>query len=324
MAELPASRAVDHPAIWIVGSTMVDMVAYASRIPAAGETLLGDRFDLGFGGKGANQAVMCARLGAAVTMVNAVGDDPFGSLTIENLRGEGIDVEHVSTVAGQSTGAAPIWVEPDGSNRILVIPGANAHLDLDSAAAAVDAAPRVDVVVGQLEIPQEVTAAAFRSAQARAATTILNPAPAAPLRAELLAVTDWLVPNETEFAHLTASLGLDVLDATDPSALRALQQVTRTGLVVTLGAAGAVGLSIDGRFVRVSAPAVLVVDTTGAGDAFVGGLAFGLASGMALDVAVRAACALASDSVQRPGTQKSFPTAPDAARILDTGAAPRS
>jgi ribokinase len=313
-----------HPSIWIVGSTMVDMVAYATRIPAVGETLVGDRFDLGFGGKGANQAVMCARLGADVTMVNAVGDDPFGSLTIENLRAEGINVEHVITVAGQSTGAAPIWVERDGSNRILVIPGANAHLNPVAAATAVAAAASVDVVVGQLEIPQEVTAAAFRAAKARAATTILNPAPAALLQEALLAVTDWLVPNEREFEHLSAGVALGTLDATDPTALRAVQQLTRAGLVVTLGSAGAVALSRDGRFFRVSASAVTVVDTTGAGDAFVGGLAFGLASGMELDFAVRAACALASDSVQRPGTQKSFPTVIEAARIVRRAAAPPS
>jgi ribokinase len=305
-----------HPSIWVVGSTMMDMVAYTPRIPRAGETLVGNRFDLGFGGKGANQAVMCARLGAAVTMVNAVGSDPFGTLTIENLRAEGIDVEHMVVVDGQSTGAAPIWVEPDGSNRILVIPGANAHLDPVAAAGAVSAAPVLDVVVGQLEIPQAVTAAAFRAAKARGAATILNPAPAAPIDDELLAVTDWLVPNEGEFAKLAAGIDLGELDPLDPVSLHAVQRHLHAGLVVTLGSSGAVALAPDGRLIRVPAPTVTAVDTTGAGDAFVGGLAFGLALGMAPEVAIRVACALATDSVQRPGTQKSFPVSIDAARIV--------
>jgi ribokinase len=305
-----------RPAIWVVGSTMVDMVAYAARMPIAGETLVGDRFELGWGGKGANQAVMGARLGAKVTLVNAVGDDAFGTLTIENLRAEGIDVRHVITIAGESTGAAPIYVEPNGANRILIIAGANARLDPAMSAAAVAGADAVDIVVGQLEIPQEVTAAAFHAAKARHATTVLNIAPAAHLLPELLAVTDWLIANEGEFQHLASDLGVVALDPADPSSLRAVQGFVRTGLVVTLGSAGAIAHAIDGRFVQAVAPTVTVVDTTGAGDAFVGGFAFGLASGLDLDIVVRSACSLASDSVQRPGTQKSFASAAEAARIV--------
>jgi ribokinase len=310
---------VDHdpatPSIWVVGSTMVDMITYASRPPAAGETLVGDRFDLGFGGKGANQAVMCARLGAYVTMVNAVGDDAFGTMTIDNLRAEGIDVRHVARIAGESTGAAPILVEPDGTNRILVVPGANDRMEPAEAANAVQGAPAVDVVVGQLEIPQAVTAAAFRAARARGATTILNPAPAAEIHPSLLEVTDWLVPNEVEIAHLASTLGTPAGPPTDPGLLAAIQDATGTRLVVTLGAAGAIALGSDGRSIEVAATQVVAVDTTGAGDAFVGGLAFALASGAELEAAMCVACALASDSVQRPGTQKSFPTA-EAARGL--------
>lgn len=318
MREVTARQPGDasRPSIWVVGSTMIDMVTYASRPPAAGETLVGDRFDLGFGGKGANQAVMCARLGAEVTMVNAVGDDAFGAMAIENLRAEGVDVRHVSTVAGESTGAAPILVEPDGTNRILIVPGANARMDPTVVAAAVVGAVGLDVVVGQLEIEQRVTAAAFRAAKARGATTILNPAPAADLDADLLAATDWLVPNEVEFAHLAASLGIPAGPPTDPGTLLAVQSGTGTRLVVTLGAAGAISLTQDGTVIAAAAGAVVAVDTTGAGDAFVGGLAVGLARGLDLEPAMRLACALASDSVQRPGTQKSFPSASAAARIV--------
>lgn len=295
---------------------MVDMVTYAPRPPVAGETLVGDRFDLGFGGKGANQAVMCARLGADVTMVNAVGDDPFGTMTIDNLRTEGIDVGRVVRIPGESTGAAPILVEPDGTNRILIVPGANARMDPGVAAAAIAAADAIDVVVGQLEIDQGVTASAFRAARTRGVLTILNPAPAADLAPELLAVTDWLVPNEVEFAHLAASLGLPAGSPTDPAMLDVVQRATGTRLVVTLGAAGAICLTQDRSVIAVAAGQVVAIDSTGAGDAFVGALAVCLARGLGLEPAMRAACALASDSVQRPGTQKSFPSASAAIRIV--------
>jgi ribokinase len=305
-----------RPSIWVVGSTMVDLITYGPRPPAAGETLFGDRFAMGRGGKGANQAVMCARLGADVTMVNAVGADVFGTMTIEALRAEGVDVRHVERIEGASTGAAPIFVEPDGTNRIVVVPGANARMDPAVAATAVAGAAAIDVVVGQLEIPQPVTTAAFRAARERGAMTILNPAPAAAIEPDLLAVTDWLVPNEVEVAHLAATLGIPLGRAADPAMIAAIQAATGTGLVVTLGAAGAIGVGTDGSLVRVAAPVVEVVDTTGAGDAFVGGLAVALAGGADLERALRAACALASDSVRRPGTQTSFPTAATARRIF--------
>jgi ribokinase len=295
---------------------MVDLITYGPRPPAAGETLFGDRFVLGTGGKGANQAVMCARLGAAVTMVNAVGDDVFGTMTIDALRAEGIDVSNVERVEGESTGAAPIFVEPDGTNRIVVVPGANARIDPDVAAAAVTAATAVDIVLGQLEIPQAVTAAAFGAARARGAMTILNPAPAAAIDRDLLDATDWLVPNEVEVEQLAATLGLPVGRATDPATVAAIQAATATGLIVTLGAAGAIGVGSDGAIARVAAPSVDVVDTTGAGDAFVGALAVALATGADLERALSGACALASDTVRRPGTQASFPPPAAARRIL--------
>jgi ribokinase len=295
---------------------MVDLITYGSRPPLAGETVVGDRFHLGPGGKGANQAVMCARLGADVTMVNAVGDDVFGTMMIEALRAEGVDVRHVERVEGASTGAAPIFVEPDGTNRIVIVPGANARMDPDVAATAVAEAATVDVVVGQLEIPQPVTAAAFRAAKDRGAMTILNPAPAAAIDRDLLDATDWLVPNEVEVEQLASTFDMPAGRPTDRATVTAIRAATRTGLVVTLGAAGAIGLGTDGSLVRVAAPVVDVVDTTGAGDAFVGGLAVALASGADLERALGAACALASDSVRRPGTQMSFPPAATARRIL--------
>lgn len=301
--------------MWVVGSTMIDMITYANRIPTAGETLVGDRFDLGFGGKGANQAVMAARLGARVSVVNAVGADVFADMTIENFRQEGIDVRHIARIDGESSGVAPIWVEPDGTNRILIVPGANYRMDSRAAEAAIAGAVAVDVVLGQLEIPQPVTAAAFRAAKGRGATTILNPAPAADLLPALLEVADWLVPNEVEFEHLARTLGTRGDDPTDAAILRESQEAAGAGLVVTLGAAGASAVSDQGLFVRVLAPTVTAVDTTGAGDAFVGAFAVALASGADLRTAVGLACACATDSVRRPGTQKSFPSPEEAGRI---------
>ena len=164
------------PWLTVVGSTMIDLIAYAARMPDRGETVIGDRFAQGFGGKGANQAVMARLMGAQVAMVNALGDDSYGEQTLANFARYGIDTTHVRRVPG-SSGVAPIWVEADGSNRIIIVPGANGGLLPEHGAAAVVAQERVDAVIGQFEIDQAVTTAAFRAARDRGAITILNPAP---------------------------------------------------------------------------------------------------------------------------------------------------
>jgi ribokinase len=301
------------PHLVVVGSTMVDMVAYADRVPAAGETVHGRSFSLGFGGKGANQAVMARRLGASVAMVTCLGDDVFADMTMEHLAAEGVDVTDVRRAPGTSSGVAPIWVEPDGTNRIIVVAGANERLDPEVARAAVVGAPRVDVVLGQFEVPQQVTAAGFAAARARGATTVLNPAPAAAVDADLLAVTDWLVPNEVELGHLARLHGTD--DDPSDELLAGLAARLGSRLVVTLGSAGAALVSAGGEVSRVPAPGVDVVDTTGAGDAFVGSFAYALADGWPEADAVRLGCACASASVAGEGTQSSFPD-PAAARQI--------
>ena len=301
-------------AIVVVGSTMIDMMTYVERVPAAGETVVGDRFTQGFGGKGANQAVMARRLGAEVVMVNSVGDDIYGEMTIENLAREGIDVTSITRTAGVSSGVAPIWVEPDGTNRIIVVPGANDHLTSEQAGRAVDATPEVQLVLGQFEVPQSVTAAAFDAARRRGALTVLNPAPAAPVSPDLLAVTDWLIPNEVEFAHLAAASGIDGSRIDD--AIAALAARTGVSLVVTLGAEGA-AVCVDGGVVRVATPSVRAVDTTGAGDAFVGAFAYGLARGKSPAKAAELGCRSASISVTRRGTQTSFPSSNELAEVVE-------
>lgn len=295
------------PSVWVVGSTMVDMVAYVARVPTAGETIVGERFELGFGGKGANQAVMLARLGAKVGMVNCLGDDVFASMTIDNFVAEGIDVRDVRQTPGVSSGVAPIWVEPNGTNRIIVVPAANNSVTAEMARAAVEGVEHVDVVVGQLEIPQEATKAAFLAARARGAVTLLNPAPAAPLDPDLLAFSDWVVPNEIEFASMAEYAIGGAGDPVDGSVLREVEERIGSRLVITLGPRGAVFRAADGAAVVIDAPRVEAVDTTGAGDAFVGAFAFGLAIGFGVPKSVRFGCACAAASVTRLGTQKSFP-----------------
>ncbi|HEX2754719.1 MAG TPA: ribokinase [Candidatus Limnocylindrales bacterium] len=271
-----------EPKIVVVGSTMIDLVAFADRLPGPGETLVGTRFLQGFGGKGANQAVAAARFGASVAMVNAVGDDPNGRAILDNLAAQGVTTDDVAIARGTS-GVATIWVDGAGMNRIIVIPGTNALVAPDLAAAAVRRI-RPAVVLGQFEIPQATTSAAFLAAREVGATTILNPAPGALIDAALVAVTDWLVPNETEFA-LIGGRGVAVRP--------------RTGSVAWI-----------------PAPTVQAVDTTGAGDAFVGAFAVGLALGWPAGAAATLGCAVASDSVTRPGTQSSYPDRAAAARFL--------
>lgn len=313
-----------RPAVVVVGSTMVDQVVYLARAPGPGETVMGDRFVVGFGGKGANQAVMATRLGADVAFVGCVGDDAHGELTLAHLAGEGVDVSALVRRPGAS-GVAPIWVEPDGTNRIVVVPGANGLVSPEDARSAVTARARADVVVGQLEIPQAATAAGLAVGRARGATTVLNPAPFAPVDDALLDAADWLVPNEVEFAGLAVQRGLvAALDAADPhddAQVLALAAATGCAVAVTLGARGA-ALAVGDVVERVPAPAVTAVDSTGAGDGFVGAFVVGLAEGASPSQAARLACACAAWSVQRDGTQNSFP-GPDDVTRLRRSAAPR-
>jgi len=295
--------------VLVVGSTMIDLVAYTQRVPEAGETIVGDRFQMGFGGKGANQAVMAALVGARVTMVNAVGEDSYGEMTISNLRSFGVDTGHVHVVPGES-GVAPIWVEPDGTNRIIIVPGANNGLTAEMAVDAIRSFDDLSVVVGQLEVPQAATTAGFAEARSRGVVTLLNPAPAAELEAGLLAATDWLIPNEVEFGLLANGA------EPDDAALVEYSERTGTRLLVTLGGDGVAVVCDDGSVSRFPADMVEAVDTTGAGDAFVGSFAAGLAAGLDEAAAIRLGMTCAGESVTRPGTQTSFPSRDRCGEIL--------
>jgi ribokinase len=272
--------------------------------------VIGDSFSLGFGGKGANQAVMASRFGAKVKMINTLGDDVFGDTTLKNFQEQGIDTKYVNRVAGAS-GVAPIWVEEDGSNRIICVPGTNFAMTVPQVQSALSEISEIDVLVGQLEIRQEVTAAAFAAAHARGITTILNPAPFAPLSSELVKNSDWIIPNETEFAGLDSSGRAPNSD----EVILELANSLGSKLVVTLGDKGA-ALVENGKVVRVAAPSVNAIDTTGAGDAFVGAFSVGLGLGFEPKQAIKLGCESASLSVTRKGTQSSYPSRQEAEQIL--------
>ena len=301
------------PRIVVVGSTMIDLIAYADRLPGDGETLVGTGYETGFGGKGANQAVMAARFGAEVAMVNTLGEDDHGAAYLEAFRAEGIDTTFMRRVPG-SSGVAPIWVDRTGMNWIIVIPGANRDVLPEVAAEAVESL-RPAVVVGQFEIPQPTTAAGFEAARRVGAVTVLNPAPAAPVDPALIAVTDWLVPNELEFESI-AGRPLGATPDAQAAAVRSMADTYELSVVVTLGERGALVVPDVGTTRRIDAPRVDAIDTTGAGDAFVGAFAVGLAMGVPAEVAVTLGCAAAADSVTRRGTQASYPDHAAAAAIL--------
>ena len=285
-----------RPRIVVVGSTMIDLIAYADPLPRAGETVFGSSFRLGFGGKGANQAVMAARLGTEVVFVNRVGDDVFGRMTLENLAGEGLDTRAIRPVAGATTGAAPIWVEQNGTNRIIVVPGANNSVTAEVVREELGGLGGADCVICQLEVPQEAAAAAFELGRDWGCPTILNPAPAAPLDPTLLSLADWLIPNESEFELLFGH----------PPDAGSLEAVKGPRVVVTLGEAGAACWDRN-ALLQVAAHTVEVVDTTGAGDAFVAGFGVGLATGRDLADAIALGNACGALSVTSRGTQTSFP-----------------
>jgi len=294
--------------LMVVGSTMMDNFAYVERVPGPGETIVGQRTALGFGGKGANQAAMAAILGTEVSMVACLGDDTYGAMYRERFAELGVDATHVHTAEGCSSGVAPIWVEGNGMNRIIIIPGANHMLTASQAVLAVEEVQPA-VVIGQFEIPQSVTAAAFEAAKQRGATTLLNPAPAQSIEPALLAVSDWIIPNESEFYLLSTGVPSDESPTDD--AIMAFARKLGIRLAVTLGSRGVALVSADGDSVlRLPPPSTAkVVDTTGAGDAFVGAFAHALATGLGEVEAVTLGMACASDSVTRQGTQTSFPDA---------------
>ncbi|MFA7944510.1 ribokinase [Pseudomonas brenneri] len=289
----------------VVGSLNMDLVTRASRLPHAGETLVGQSFSTVPGGKGANQAVAAARLGADVAMIGCVGNDAYGAQLREALVVEGIDCQAVSEVAG-SSGVALIVVDDSSQNAIVIVAGSNGHLTPASLLAFDAVLQAAEVIVCQLEVPMDTVGYALKRGRELGKTVILNPAPASgPLPADWYAAIDYLIPNESEASALSG-VPVDSLDAAKVAAT----QLIKAGagkVIVTLGAHGA--LFADGQgFEHLLAPKVQAVDTTAAGDTFVGGFAAALASGKSEAEAIRCGQVAAALSVTRAGAQPSIPT----------------
>jgi ribokinase len=293
------------PRIVVVGSVNTDMVVKGKRLPGPGETVTGGRFVMAAGGKGANQAVAAARLGAEVTLVAKVGQDLFGQQAIENYRREGILTDCILRDPENPTGVALILVDDAGENSISVASGANHALSPEEITRQSDRIRTADALMLQLEIPLDAVCCAAQIAWEAGVPVIFDPAPAAPLPDGLLRHVTYLTPNESEAERLT---GISVTD--EASARRAAERLLAAGtrhVIVTLGAKGALLAGPDGM-AMIASERVEAVDTTAAGDAFNGGLAWALGSGMALEEAVRQACLVGALSAMRLGAQPSLPT----------------
>lgn len=301
--------------IAVIGSNMVDLITYTNQMPKAGETLEAPDFAIGCGGKGANQAVAAAKMGGSVMMVSKVGDDLFAPNTVANLKQQGVDTQFVTTAPGTSSGVAPIFVDDQSQNRILIIKGANQQLkpaDIDAAAEALKAC---QLIILQLEIPLETVNYAIDFARQHDIKVILNPAPAvASLDIDYACKCDFFMPNETELEILT---GMPV--GTDDEVKRAGQTLLKRGLknlIITLGARGSLWMAGD-TLHQVAPTSVKAVDTSGAGDAFIGCFAHTLVKTGDIPTAMAQASAYAACSVTGRGTQRSYPDADTFQRFLN-------
>ncbi|MGC1617935.1 MAG: ribokinase [Candidatus Acidiferrum sp.] len=291
--------------IAVVGSANVDLTTFNDVFPRPGETIFGKTFDLGFGGKGANQAVAAKLCGASVAMVAKVGSDLFGPATIANFQLQGIDATHVRIAEGVSSGVAPIFVEPGGQNRIIVVKGANDTLSPEDVDAAAPLLSKADTIVMQFEIPLPTVYHTVRFASANGIRCIVNPAPAQPVDFKQLSGADYFIPNETE-AELITGMPVHSLEEAKNCANFLLQQGIKR-VVLTLGERGSLLAGPEGTEV-LPAFKVDALDTTGAGDAFIGSFAVFLGEDMQENEALTRANLYAALSTTKVGTQKSFCT----------------
>ncbi len=301
--------------VGVVGSNMTDLVTMIDRLPEAGETLAASGFALGGGGKGANQAVAAAALGGDVVFVSCVGDDVFGRETVARLGARGVGTRHVRVVAGVASGVAPIFVSPDGENRILIVKGANDCLSPDDVDAAWPDLGGCALLLLQLEVPLETVYHVIARARDDGVPVLLNPAPAtAALSLDRIRSVAFFAPNQTELAILTGRPTATPGEA--EAAARTLVDAGVGGVIVTLGAAGALLVAADGTTAIPPVP-VRAVDTTGAGDAFIGAFAYHHAAGLAVAAALARAAAYAALSVTGHGAQSSFAGAAAFGAFLD-------
>ena len=290
--------------ITVVGSINVDLVIHSDRLPLPGETIRGSRFQVIAGGKGANQAVAAARQGVSTSFVGCVGDDKFGSDQKKNLANDKIDVQCISEIKDESTGVAVIVVEPNGDNRIILSPAANDRLTPDKIEKTQAVIAGADILICQLETPLPAIRKALEIAKASQTTTILNPAPAVPLDASMLRLVDYLIPNENEAALLS---GVEVTDIESAKkAAVALGRICPGVILITMGEHGVL-TAAGGRMDFARAVRVKAIDTTAAGDTFIGTLAAFLVNADPLETAVKKAMSAAAISVTKVGAQTSIP-----------------
>ena len=302
------------PKILVVGSFMMDLIASTSRAPKEGETVIGMKFRTAPGGKGANQAVQCARLGADVTMVGQVGADSFGEIMVNAVKDAGIDVSHVTVDPEESSGVGHITLEVtehNAKNRITVCPGANFTLTVDQLAWLKDAIGNYDIVIMQLELPMVVVETVARWAKDAGVPVMLNPAPAAPLSDELLSCVTYLSPNEHEAAlmsghEIDVSNGINMEDVKTVAGWFGDRGVSK--LIITMGENGSVAASRDSVSHTNVVKMEHVADTTAAGDSFVGAFCTGLTAGLAEADALAFASHTAAITVSRMGAIPSLPT----------------
>ena len=290
----------------IVGSLNMDLVTRAPRLPRAGETLAGQSFVIVPGGKGANQAVAAARLGASVAMIGCVGDDAYGDQLRSALLAESIDCQAVTAIAGESTGVALIVVDDNSQNAIVIVAGGNGHVSSGVVDGFDALLQQAEVIICQLEVPETTVGHVLKRGHELGKTVILNPAPVTgPLPAQWYGWVDYLIPNESEATALTG-LPVDSVASAETAAKTLLASGVGK-VVVTLGEQGAL-FATQERVEHFPAPKVKPVDTTAAGDTFVGGFAAALADGKSESEAIRFGQIAAALSVTRSGAQPSIPT----------------
>jgi ribokinase len=291
--------------IVVVGACMIDLISYVPRFPQMGETLHGTEFRMGYGGKGANQAIMAAKLGSKVVMVSKVGDESFGAGTLENFKKNGVSTDFVYKSQEEFSGVAPIFVTPKGENSIVIVSGANNKLTAMEIEKASNEIKQSSYLICQLEIEVELSLIALRLAKKLGVSTILNPAPArSSLPEEIYKLTDIFCPNESE-AELLTGKKINSMEDIEEMAKQFVTAGAKS-VIITLGENGCYVLS-NGVGKHVPANKVSVVDSTGAGDAFVGALAHFLDLGIDIFESSKRASAVATISVQGKGTQSSFP-----------------
>ena len=309
---------MSSPDIVVLGNANVDLTTYVSHAPSEGETVIGHDFSIGMGGKGANQAVAASRAGSEVVFIGRRGNDSFGEMIQTALSSEGLHLQHLAEVTG-SSGNATIYVEDNGANRIAVFLGASATLSASDAKEAIESLKGAAYFVSQLEVQQDIVLAGLETAGECGMVRVLNTAPYSTLREGITANTDWLVANEVEMEGLLGDIGLTAsVDIPVDELVVALPEWSEhlgCNLVVTLGSKGAVGCARGEGVFFAEAPSVSAVDTVGAGDCFVGYFVSLMSQGRNWQGALRGAVHAASESVQKPGAQSSYPAKAESERF---------